>query len=194
MKRPGQRSVAREGLVKFAGARQSFGVELNKGVERGAILVVGGNAIEIALRERDAIERPGPEGIMYLADRGFFQREGYSLVLPSCADSALQWNMAGSARHSPGPLSYDAAALLCSRQLNMARKRSIDNRTTSAGRRSATASRMPAAVAFGLPRRNMTMANRKIRPSVGCGENSVPSTVVGEYGFRKLGGHLGNVG
>ena len=140
MKRPGQRSVAREGLVKFAGARQSFGVELNKGVERGAILVVGGNAIEIALRERDAIERPGPEGIMYLADRGFFQREGYSLVLPSCADSALQWNMAGSARHSPGPLSYDAAALLCSRQLNMPRKRSIDNRTTSAGRGSATAS------------------------------------------------------
>ncbi len=34
----------------------------------------------------------------------------------------------------------------------------------------------------------------KIMPSVGCGENSVPSTVVRGYDLRKPGGHLGNVG
>ena len=34
----------------------------------------------------------------------------------------------------------------------------------------------------------------KIRPSAGCGENSVPSTVVGGYDLRKPGGYLGNVG
>ena len=39
-----------------------------------------------------------------------------------------------------------------------------------------------------------TQENRKIRPSVGCGDKSVPSTVVRRYDFRKLGGHLGNVG
>ena len=39
-----------------------------------------------------------------------------------------------------------------------------------------------------------TRENRKIRPSVGCGENSVPSTVVRGYDLRKPGGHLGNVG
>ena len=39
-----------------------------------------------------------------------------------------------------------------------------------------------------------TQENRKIRPSAGCGENSVPSTVVRGYDLRKPGGHLGNVG
>ncbi len=34
----------------------------------------------------------------------------------------------------------------------------------------------------------------KIRSSVGCGENSVPSTVVRGYELRKPGGYLGNVG
>ncbi|MCZ6587745.1 MAG: hypothetical protein O7B24_07355 [Alphaproteobacteria bacterium] len=39
-----------------------------------------------------------------------------------------------------------------------------------------------------------TQENRKIRPSIGCGENSVPSTVVRGHDLRKPGGHLGNVG
>ena len=39
-----------------------------------------------------------------------------------------------------------------------------------------------------------TQENRKIRPSIGCGENSVPSTVVRGYYLRNPGGHLGNVG
>ncbi len=39
-----------------------------------------------------------------------------------------------------------------------------------------------------------TQENRKIRPSVGCGENSVPSTVVRGYDLCQPGGHLGNVG
>lgn len=34
----------------------------------------------------------------------------------------------------------------------------------------------------------------KIRPSVGCKGNTVPSTVARGYDFRKPGGHLGNVG
>ena len=34
----------------------------------------------------------------------------------------------------------------------------------------------------------------KIRPSDGCKGNTVPSTVVRGYDFRKPGGHLGNVG
>ncbi len=39
-----------------------------------------------------------------------------------------------------------------------------------------------------------TQENRKIRPSVGCGDKSVPSTVVRRYDLRKSGGHLGKVG
>ena len=38
------------------------------------------------------------------------------------------------------------------------------------------------------------VVNRKIRPSVGCGENSVLSTVVRGYDLCKPGGHLGIVG
>ncbi len=39
-----------------------------------------------------------------------------------------------------------------------------------------------------------TQENRQIRPSIGCGEYSVPSTVGRGYYLRKPGGHLGNVG
>ncbi len=34
----------------------------------------------------------------------------------------------------------------------------------------------------------------KLRPSDGCKETTVPSTVIRGYDLRKLGGHLGNVG
>ena len=39
-----------------------------------------------------------------------------------------------------------------------------------------------------------TWENQKIRPSVGCGENSAPSTAVRGYDLRKPRGHLGNIG
>ena len=39
-----------------------------------------------------------------------------------------------------------------------------------------------------------TQENRKIRPSVGCGDKFLPSTAVRRYNFRNPRSHLGNVG
>ncbi len=39
-----------------------------------------------------------------------------------------------------------------------------------------------------------TQETRKIRPSVGCGEAFVPSTIVQWYDLRNPVGHMGNVG